>query len=104
MPRAVRRTRSKSIAAKAAAYRIAAKWKRQSGHLQPPLAKVHNSVQARAVVSQLAFVNDQASFIFSLQHRWNNLIERNHFSFDAGRKQLQRQISGGEFSGDGNLL
>ena len=87
-----------------AANRIASQGQRQTGHLSPPLAEIHNAVQSRLVVGQLAFVNDESGFVLAFEHLRNDLIEGNNFGFDAGSEQLQRQIGCGERARDRNAL
>ncbi len=83
---------------------IAAQRQRQAGHLLPPLAEIDNAVQAGLVVGQLAFVNNQPSFVFSFEHLRDDLVEGNNFGFHSGSEKLQSQVRGGERSGHGNAL
>ena len=54
--------------------------------------------KAGLVVGQLAFVDDQSGFVLAFQHLRNDLVEGDHFGFDAGSEQLQRKISGGQLA------
>ena len=61
-------------------------------------------MQAGFGISQLAFVDDEARFVFAFHDLRNNLIEGHDFSLDSRREKPQRQISRGERAGDRNLF
>ena len=84
--------------------RISAQRQRQAGDLQPPLAQIHDALQAGFRIGQLAFVNDQSGFVFAFHDLRNDLVERHDFGLDSRREKPQREIRGGESSGDRDLL
>ena len=88
----------------AAPDRIASQRQRQPGDFQPPLAQVHNALQAGFGVGQLAFVDDEASFVFAFHHLRDDLIEGHDLGLDSRREKPQRQVSGGQRARDRNLL
>ena len=71
-----------------AADRVSPKRQRESRDLLPPAAEIHDAVQPRLVIRQLAFMNDQSRFVLPFQHLRNDLIEGDHFGFYSRRKQL----------------
>src|SRR5579872_2327520 len=61
-------------------------------------------MKARLVVRQLPFVNNKPCFKLTLKHLRNDLVERDHFRFDAGCEKLQDQIGSRHRSRDSNAL
>src|SRR5262249_49892212 len=68
---------------KRAADGIASQRKRQSCHLEPPLAEIHDAMQSGFRVSQLPFMNDQPCFVLAFEHQRNDLVEGNDLYFDS---------------------
>src|SRR6266853_6244221 len=81
---------------------VAPQRQRQARHLLPPLPKVHDAVQPRLVIRELAFVDDEPSLILTLEHLRNDLIERNNFGLNPGGKKIERQICRSQRSWHGN--
>src|SRR4029077_16637652 len=75
---------------------VAPKWQRQAGHLLPPSAEIDNAVQSGPVIGQLAFMDDESSFVLAFEDLRNNLVEGHNFCLHSWRKQLQGKIGGGE--------
>ena len=90
--------------AKRATDGVSSERQRQSGDFLPPAAEIDDAVQSRLVVSELAFVDDEAGFVFAFENLRDDLIEGDDFHFNAGREQFKRQVSGGEFAGHRDLL
>ena len=61
-------------------------------------------MQAGFGVGQLAFVDDEARFVFALHNCRNNLIEGHDLGLNSRREKPQRKIGGRERAGDRNLL
>ena len=61
-------------------------------------------MQSGLVVGKLALVDDEAGFVFPFENLRDDLIKRDDFHLDAGRKQFERQVGGGEFAGHCDFL
>src|ERR1700680_2461778 len=83
---------------------VAPQRQRQTRNLLPPLSKVHDAVQSRLVISELALVDDEPSLILTLEHLRNNLIEGNNFGLNPRGKKIERQISRSQRPWHGNPL
>ena len=94
---------SHQLGSEGAANGVAAERKRKAGHLSPPLAEIDHAVEARLVIGQLAFVNDESSLVLAFEYLRDDLIKGNHFGFHSGREQLQCEIGSGERAGHGDL-
>ena len=70
--------------AQAATNRVASQWQRQPSYFLPPLAEIHDAMQSRFVVGQLAFVNNEAGLLSAIQHLRDDLVERDDIGFDSG--------------------
>ena len=55
-------------------------------------------------IGQLAFVDDEAGFVFTSHDLGNDLVEGHDFGFNSRREEPQREISRGQSSRDSNLF
>ena len=90
--------------AERAADGVSSERQRQSSDFLPPPAEIDDAVQSGFVVGKLAFVDDEAGFVFAFENLRDDLIERDDFDFNAGREQFERQVGGGELAGHRDFL
>ena len=88
---------------KRAADGVAAKRQDEAGGFAPPDAEVDDLVQSAGGVGELALMDDEAGIVFAGENLGDDLVEGNDFSLQRGVEDFERQIGGGEGSGDGNL-
>src|SRR6266404_8061701 len=70
---------------------ISAERQRQSGNFLPPPAEIDDAMQSGFVIRELAFMDDETCFVFTLENLRNDLIEGNDLHLNAGREQFERQ-------------
>src|ERR1039457_438921 len=93
-----------SFRAERAANGVSAEGTVQSGDFQPPLAKIDDAMQSGLVVGELAFVNNEAGFVFAFEDLRDDLIEGNAFHFDSRSEQFQRRVGRRELAGYRDFL
>src|SRR6267378_856567 len=59
------------LGAKRSANRVSAERQGQAGYFLPPLAQIDDALQSRLAIRQLAFVNDESSFVLAFEHLWD---------------------------------
>src|SRR5437868_8440987 len=70
----------------------------------PPFAEVDDLCESRALVGELALVNDQAGIGFAALHRVEDLVERNYDVLEITQVKLEREKCARHFSWYGNRL
>src|SRR5437588_2195755 len=86
------------------AQNVSAQRQWQTGLALPPFAEVDDLCESRALVSELALVNDQAGVGFAALHRVEDLVERNHDVLEFTQVKLEREKCARHFSWYGNRL
>ena len=61
-------------------------------------------MEARFVVRQLGFVNNQPGVRRAALHRFENLVEGDDHGFEIGLENFQREIRGGHGAGNGDFF
>src|SRR5437588_12884475 len=70
----------------------------------PPFAEVDDLCESRALVSELALVNDQAGIGFAIAHGVENFVEGEDDGFEFTEIELKREKCARHFSWYGNRL